>query len=444
MQYKKPKHRNRGRFVMDDIKTRRITVALGADMYPVGELVFETDEIEQVSRFKYCQDWLNRPGAFALSPFMPLSESPIYGFADADDDNMRLALPGPISDTIPDYWGRHIIDHLLNFETDEFEYLIAINDTTRQGALRFLDEEGHLLSSSVPPIPESKNITRIMNDHRLLEECHFDKKDILSRIVGNSPGGARPKSDFNNHGNLSIAKFTSKHDILPVERMEVATLHLASRIGLRVAQADLLLANTDRPIAVLKRFDRIGERRIHYISAWSFTGHKEPVGAFYTDIVDKMRSQCGSAHIISRERNELYNRILFTILVSNEDDHLKNHGFIYAGNNAWILSPAFDINPKPWRSGYLETGISPLSGYRPSIEGAIEAAPFFNISEDDARNRVVDMAGQITDEWQGHCRNAGISDEDIRRYRPAFENEEMKLALGKLRHQPGIEMNMEP
>ena len=429
---------------IDDIETKRITVALGADMYNVGELIFETDEIEQVSRFNYSNEWLNRPGAFALSPFMPLNETPVYGFADADDDNMRLALPGPISDTIPDYWGRHIIDHLLNFETDEFKYLISVNDATRQGALRFLDEEGNLLSSTGTSIPEAKNITMIMNDHRLFEEGHFHRKDILCRIAGNSPGGARPKSDFNDGGTLSIAKFTSKNDRLPVERMEVAILRLASRVGLRAAQAHLHLADTNHPVAILKRFDRVKKRRIHYISAWSFIGSKKSTGAYYTDIADKMRSQCGGANTIHREFKELYNRILFTILVSNEDNHLKNHGFIYGGNNTWILSPVFDINPQPWRSEYIETGISPLSGYKPSIEAAIEAAPFFGISEDDARNKAVEMAEQIMIEWQGHCKDTNMSDENINKYEPAFKNKEMKLILGKFRPGSGIGMNMDP
>ena len=149
-----------------------------------------------------------------------------------------------------------------------------------------------------------------------------------------------------------------------------------------------------------------------------------------------MREHCGGADLVVSELKELHDRILFTILVSNNDDHLKNHGFLYADDGAWVLSPAFDINPQPERHRHLETGISPLSGHEASIEAAVEAAPFFDISEDDARARAAAMAGQITEEWRSQCKKVGMTSADIRNYAPAFENEEMKLALGKLRRSP--------
>lgn len=220
---------------------------------------------------------------------------------------------------------------------------------------------------------------------------------------------------------------------MPIERMEVATLNLAASVGLRAAGARLILERSDRPIAVIERFDRIGDRRKHYVSARTFLDLEGTEGAYYTDIADAMRERCGGADLVTSELKELHDRILFTILVSNNDDHLKNHGFLYADDGAWVLSPAFDINPQPERHRHLETGISPLSGHAPSIEAAIEAAPFFDISENDARARAVAMAKQITDEWRSQCKKVGMTSADIRNYAPAFENEEMKLALGKLR-----------
>ena len=415
-------------YSIEDIKSGCVKVALGHDLYPVGELVFETDGFREVSVFRYDPEWLNRPGAFALSPLIPLSEYPVKSAGDVNGNNMRLALPGVISDTIPDFWGRAIMDDYLH-EINEFEYLLAVNDVTRQGALRFLDEKGKSLSSTAPPVSGPDDIVDIMHLHRDFQDGCSDRKKI-AKIVGNAPGGARPKADFNNNGTLSIAKFPSIDDFLPIERMEVATLRLAARCGLRSSKAHLIFADTDLPITILKRFDRIGERRIHYISAQSFLGCEKNETNYYTDLVMKMPRHCGI--MVPRELEELHNRIMFTILVSNQDDHLKNHGFLYCDHDRWMLSPAFDINPEPARSGYLETGISPDSGYAASIEAAIEAAPYFRVSEDLARARAAVMARRITAEWQGLCRNTGMSDKAIRWYKPAFEHPEMQLALGKL------------
>lgn len=422
----------------------RVTVAIGAGLYNVGELIFETDGRRQTSAFTYSEEWLNRPGAFALAPSMPLSEYPVY--SSGDRSNRRSALPGPISDTTPDSWGRGIIQKALGYPPNELEYLLAVNDLTRQGALRFLDEQGRPLSFAEPPTPRLNEIADVMQYHRAIEANHPNAQAIANKIVGNagSLGGARPKSDFDDNGVLSIAKFTSERDTMPIERMEVATLRLAASVGLRTAKARLVLADTDRPIAIVERFDRMEDRRRHYLSAQSFLDLEEATGGYYTDIADAMREHCGGADTVSTELKELHDRIMFTILVSNNDDHMKNHGFLYADDNTWVLSPAFDVNPQPLRHRHLETGISPLSGHAASIEAAIEAAPFFDISEDDARAAATAMAEQISNEWQAHCSDAGMSRSDIKNYAPAFENQEMQAALGKLRPQTKPSRGIEP
>ena len=408
-------------------------VAIGTALYGVGELNFETDGRREMSVFKYSDEWLAKPGSFALAPSMPLSEQPFYSSGDLT--NPRGALPSPFSDTTPDSWGRGIIRKALSHPPNELEFLLTVNDRTRQGALRFLDDEERPLSFANPPTPRFNNIKDLVRYYRAIEANDPDAQAYANKIIGNAGGlgGARPKSDYDGEGKLSIAKFTSGRDIMPIERMEVATLNLAASVGLRAAGARLILERSDRPIAVIERFDRIGDRRKHYVSARTFLDLEGTEGAYYTDIADAMRERCGGADLVTSELKELHDRILFTILVSNNDDHLKNHGFLYADDGAWVLSPAFDINPQPERHRHLETGISPLSGHAPSIEAAIEAAPFFDISENDARARAVAMAKQITDEWRSQCKKVGMTSADIRNYAPAFENEEMKLALGKLR-----------
>ena len=412
---------------------KRVRVAIGAALYGVGELIFETDGRREMSVFKYSEEWLDKPGAFALAPSLPLSEQPFY--SSGDRTNQRGALPGPFSDAAPDSWGRGIVRKALGRMPNELEFLLTANDRTRQGALRFLDDDSRPMSFANPPTPRFNNINDIAHCYRAIEANDPNAQAYANKMIGNagSLGGARPKSDYDDEGKLSIAKFTSDRDTMPVERMEVATLNLAASVGLRAAGARLILERSDRPVAVIERFDRIGDRRKHYVSARTLLDREGTEGAHYTDIADAMREHCGGADLVVSELKELHDRILFTILVSNNDDHLKNHGFLYADDGAWVLSPAFDINPQPERHRHLETGISPLSGHEASIEAAVEAAPFFDISEDDARARAAAMAGQITEEWRSQCKKVGMTSADIRNYAPAFENEEMKLALGKLR-----------
>ena len=411
---------------------RRVTVAIGANQIPVGQLIFDFDLNRQKAVFKYTEEWLSRPGAFALAPSMPLTDYPVY--ASGDRSNPRTALPGPIADTTPDSWGRGIISKALARQPTELDYLLAVNDLTRLGALRFLDEEGRPLAFAQPPTPRLNDMDQVMRYHRSIENNHPDAIAIANLIVGSagSLGGARPKSDYDDEGIFSIAKFTAERDTMPIERMEVTTLKLAARVGLRAAKARLVLAETAHPIAIIRRFDRRNESRIHYLSAQTFLGLDSASGGFYTDIAEAMRQHCGDADLITGELRELHDRILFTILVSNNDDHLKNHGFLYAGSNRWILSPAFDINPHPFRHRHLETGISPLSNNEASIEAAIEAAPFFDVTEDEAHQRAVGMGEQITKEWKTHAADCGMSPAEIRLYEPAFTNEEMQLARGKL------------
>ncbi len=125
---------------------------------------------------------------------------------------------------------------------------------------------------------------------------------------------------------------------------------------------------------------------------------------------------------------ELYRRILFTILVSNNDDHLRNHGLLHVGNGQWQLAPAFDINPQPHRHRHLETGISEESGNEASIEAALEAAPYFEIGRDDAMAVLGHMVGVIDSRWRTECRRVGMSDRETTAYAAAFEHDETRVA----------------
>ena len=420
-----------------------VRVAIGTALYPVGDLIFETDGHRQHSVFRYAPEWRGRDGAFALAPSLPLNEYPSFHSGGRIDS--RNSLPGPFSDTAPDSWGRGLITKDLGYAPNEMDFLLAANDSTRQGALRFLDEHGRPLAFSVPPTPRLTDLEGLQRLARAFDSGQGDLRQIARELRGTatSLGGARPKSDFDDGGVLSIVKFTTERDTMPIERMEVATLNLASSVGLRAASAHLALKKTKYPVAIIRRFDRIAGKRYHYISARTLTGKEHGAHGYYTDIADAMRQHGGRTEQLLCDLREIFDRILFTILVSNNDDHLQNHGFLWSSENGWRLAPAFDINPQPERLRSLATGISPLSGNIASIEAAIDAAPFFDIDEDNARNTAYRMAVQISEEWMERCRRAGMTAVDCSNYTPAFDNPEMRAALRLAPRPVGSEVGIE-
>lgn len=199
-------------------------------------------------------------------------------------------------------------------------------------------------------------------------------------------------------------------------------MKLAAMCGLRVAEAKLELRDSDSPIALIRRFDRRGETRIPYISARTALDWQGDEGGFYTDIADVIRQISSKP---SDDLHELWRRIVFTILVSNKDDHLKNHGFIYAGGDRWRLSPAFDINPSPSRHRVLETGIVQGGSFDASLDIALDACGFFDMGLAEAKQEVLNMARTVASNWKQVLRKEGASSEELRVYSDAFEHTEM-------------------
>lgn len=400
-------------------------VALGEGKRIVGRLRFESDGRRQHSQFEYDDAWLAANDRFALASGLPLREG--SHFSSGKDDK-RSALPGCFADAAPDSWGRALMTKALGGGLSEFDYLVLSDDRTRQGALRFLGDDMEPLSDLTPPIPRMVELERLRALAQRFERdpggAEEEARDLAG--VAGSLGGARPKANVEGEGHLWIAKFTSAQDTKPVERAEVATLKLARMCGLRVVDARLELRDSDSPIALIRRFDRRGDARIPYISARTALDWQGEEGGFYTDIAEVIR-QISSKPV--DDLHELWRRIVFTILVSNKDDHLKNHGFIYAGGDRWRLSPAFDINPSPSRHRVLETGIIQGGSFDASMEVALEACEFFDIQLEKGRQIAGEMAKMVTASWKQSLREQGASGDDVRIYTEAFEHVEIETAL---------------
>lgn len=402
-------------------------VALGESLVPVGQLRFTEAGPRQFSTFTYASTWLEDPRAFAVTPNLPLTESPFH--ASAKPGTASDALAGVFTDAAPDSWGRRLLERAYGNGLNEFQFLTLSDDTCRQGALRFLGEDGELIRGDAPDsVPRLIDLDTITAKARAFESGEdISAADMRVLAGAGGSGGARPKANVRDGDTLWLAKFTSAHDQQPIERVEVATLALAAACGIRTPEARLELADTPFPVALIKRFDRRGNARIPYISARTALGKTGTELGSYTEIIDFMRAHAADP---SADFRELFRRLIFTILVSNKDDHLKNHGFLYVGADRWRLSPLFDVNPAPDRNPHLETAILEGSSHDRSIRLALEASAFFDIPEAEARRMIRDTAQRISAGWRDALRQVGVSGTAARDYEPAFMNEQTETALG--------------
>lgn len=412
-----------------------LQVWIGDPAVLVGRLTFESTGNREHSVFKYADSWLEHPRRFSLEPGLPLDDQRRFFKAEVPRSS---PLPRAIADTLPDSWGRSIIrkDARLNRDRTgllaEIDYLAAVDDFSRMGALRFrLDaEESPFLADApsgrhvVPPLLQLDQL-----GHQIAS-VERDEPDMVAlrrlRQIGTVFGGARPKcSVMDTDGTLALAKFTSQTDTMAVERAEVMTLNLARKCGLDAAHGRIEMS-AGLPVAIIKRFDRVKGGRRPYISAQTMLESPLADGATYAQLADAIRENCMEP---TKMLKELFLRVGFTILVSNVDDHLKNHGFLYAGNNQWALSPLFDVNPAPERFRELKTAIADAGAPEASIELLLDSALYFDLSTDAAAEAVKAMAQTINAEWKGFANEAGMTRAERDAFQDAFVHDEAAYAL---------------
>ena len=403
-------------------------VHLGRSLLHVGKLRFSFERGRQYSEFSYDREWVEDTNGFAIAPDLPLGIAPFFASSGHGGDQ-RDSLPGVLQDAAPDAWGRMLMERLYGSGLSEFDMLTLTDDTTRQGALRFCDGEGRVfMGEGAAPVPQLIDLEELQAIAAGIERGGEVSKEALRQMAGagGSIGGARPKANVLDDDQLWIAKFSSAGDASPVERIEVATLKLAREVGLNAPDARLVLERTSSPIALIRRFDRESTARIPYISArTAIERHGAEQGA-YTDLAQFIQQHSDNPRA---DLHELWSRIVYTILVSNTDDHLKNHGFVYAGGGRWSLSQLFDVNPQPERHRFLKTAIIEGEPFAASLELALAAAVFFNLTADEAKRIAHIMARQINGTWKSIMRNHGLSGADLRSLEPAFEHQEMERAL---------------
>jgi serine/threonine-protein kinase HipA len=242
---------------------------------------------------------------------------------------------------------------------------------------------------------------------------------------GSSLGGARPKASVRDYDNrLLIAKLPHPNDETNQPAWEAVALRLASSAGINASECRLE-AIANRSVILLGRFDRVGTQRIPFLSTMSLLGASDNESHSYLEIADALR-QCSAAP--DEDLIELWRRIVFSILISNVDDHLRNHGLLWEGRGGWRLAPAYDLNPTPTdiRPRSLSLAIDDQD-HTASLQLAFKVAEYFGINDKAAR-RIASEVGLAVASWRREAQGFGIRAAEIDRMESAFEHSDLRQA----------------
>lgn len=410
-----------------------VWISLGTENIPIGKLWFHLRNGKETASFEYNQSWLEHPERFALEPALQLTEGAFHAAAGT-------SVFGGIGDSAPDRWGRVLMRRGESLKAKmekrspvtlfEVDYLLGVNDEARQGALRFsleLDEPVFLAikdQSSIPPLVDLPKL--LSATERFLENDESVEDFKLLLAPGSSLGGARPKASVRDKdGSLAIAKFPGKDDEYNVVAWEAVALSLAKLAEIRVPDWRLETI-LKKPVLITKRFDRNTDERIPFLSAMSMLGARDNEDHSYLEIAYAIIQNGASP---SDDLAELWKRIVFSIMISNTDDHLRNHGFIYERNQGWRLSPIYDINPTPLeiKPRILTTAID-YDNRSASIETVISVIKEFRLDKNQATKIVKDVASAVK-QWRKIAASFGLSKSECARMASAFEHEDLDMAL---------------
>jgi serine/threonine-protein kinase HipA len=420
---------------------RTIDILLG-DGSQVGTLRYDLQGRRESAAFEYGAAWLSDPARYALGPTLPLQVGPQFHRKSQDGSLFHAA----IADTEPDGWARRVImrDHIkcrqeLRREGKEevvqplnaLDYLLAVDDFSRVGALRYRDENGVFQRAqeegrrTAPPLIELGHLLKASRAVEANKETAADLAYLRGR--GTSLGGMRPKCTIiDDDGALSIGKFPSIADERAVTKGEVLALTLAKNARINAAAARIVQSE-DLTVALIRRFDRRrnGER-VMYLSAATMLGVEvtEPEEHTYSEIVDAIRVNGADA---KADIEELWRRIAFSILITNVDDHLRNHGFLHEDREFWRLSPAFDINPSPERVRELKTWISEDAGPDMTIDALMSVIAYFRITKARAKEILSEVVHSV-ESWRTAGQSIGMSDDELEPFVDAFEHPERNAA----------------
>lgn len=406
-------------FVYDDFSTDQPVL--------MGSLYVNVIKGGESYSFEYDKGWLKKTGlTLTLDPeLMPYS-----GRQYPTGKNIF----GLFADASPDRWGRVLMNKRERILAEkegrkpsklyDSDYLLGVYDETRMGGIRFkVNPEGPFLSddkeTAAPPWATLRTLEEASrnfeNDETGLTE------QWLNQLIkpGSSLGGARPKATVVDTKNqLWIAKFPSKNDENDTGAWEIVAHDLAALCGLNVPEAKLEKFSPLGSTFLIKRFDRLGSKRVHFASAMTLLVKKDGAsaadGSSYLDIAAFIKSYGAQP---KKDLIELWKRIVFNMAVTNTDDHLRNHAFILT-DKGWILSPLYDVNPVPY-GDELSLNVDEDDNSI-SIDLAVQTAVKFGISKSDAEAVAEDILQIVRDNWERTAAGYALTRRQIEEMRPAF------------------------
>lgn len=394
----------------------------------VGRLWARSRGSKETSSFEYDETWLAHTARFSLDPALPLAAGQFH----------TAGLFNAFTDPAPDRWGRNL---LLRSERNQakaenrpprtllnIDFLVLVEDENRLGALRFADAgTKNFLALTDRPIPPLVRLGSLLSAAtRVIDDQESDDDLRLLLAPGASLGGARPKASvIDQNGHLLIAKFPSPTDDWPVPRWEATAMALARAAGITVPRSELHEVQ-GRPVLVMHRFDRDeANRRLPFISALTALGASEGDVRSYIELLDLLR-QDGVAP--EQDAAELWRRMVFNVLISNTDDHLRNHGYLRAPGG-WRLAPAYDLNPMPVdvkpRHHALTLDENDDSS---SIDTAVSVAEYFGLTPPQAAQIAAEVAAAVLN-WREVATANGLTAAQIDRMASAFEHEDILKAV---------------
>jgi len=401
-----------------------VYIVLPGETEPVtsGKFVFvQTGAGEGVGRFVYGKTYLSKQNAVSIDPVELLLSEKVY------ETGLMGGMFGAFRDASPDLWGRILIERYLGrADVSEMEYLLHSPDD-RIGALGFG-------LNQTPPAPrrdfnQSFDLERLQHAADAITDTNFTLNSFAQRteellLLGTSMGGARPKAVITNKDALWIAKFAHPSDRYDMALTEHAMLRLAHDCGLSVAESRTVKVG-GRNILLVKRFDRdktekgyLRHRMISALTAlrcddnplrrdkWSYILIAEELRRFSTDPV--------------KDARELYRRMVFNALITNNDDHPRNHAFV--AREGWRLAPAYDLTPFPMfamdrRDLAMVCG---KDGRIANLNNLVSECGRFMFAPEEAMELIRGMADFISNNWYKTARQAGLNEQDCEAIRPAF------------------------
>jgi serine/threonine-protein kinase HipA len=402
-----------------------MSIEVHIDWQGATHLVGRLDAAERSATvsFEYATGWLQRDGAFAIDPTsLPLQPGVQHG----------KALFGAIQDCGPDRWGRILIERAVRKKVlaqkpyRDVDYVLALDDVARIGALRFrVNADGPFLAPTTGKLPPLVRLNALLRATDAIHSETETAQDLRLLLGAGSPlGGARPKAAVSlPDERLAMAKFPKPDDTRDIGAGEILALTLAAQAGIRVAEHQRVAVGK-QSVAVITRFDRVGGKRVPFISAASLLGLPQGDTGAYTMLADGIR-QFGDD--VPGDLRELWRRMVFSLLASNYDDHLRNHGFLMFQPGRWSLSPAYDLNPVPEvdRGGMNKTAITE-DQEEPTIAVALGATERFGLKPAEAK-KILGEVFKAVSNWFKIGRQLHLSTAVIDAYSSAFEHPLMRL-----------------